>query len=323
MHISRLAAVATTVLVTTALAGCSGSTVPADDGSDSPLSTYLSSVWGGDLSEEEQLAQFEKQNAEREELIAQCMTEEGFEYIPNTGNSSISFGTDQEWKPDDREWVAQYGYGNVNWPGRDEMNEAPAEEYTDPNQDYVESLSESEMTAYYEALYGPTPSEDELGDDGSYEWNWETAGCSGVAQHEVDGDNPMMSGEHQPIMDAINDFYMTVAESPELAAIDAAWAACMDEADYPGFTKQQDASSSISDEMNAYYENQTEWVEDDPELAKIGEREIDLALADLDCREKTDYRSQSRKVTDALEEQFIADHKTELEALKAAAEQGR
>jgi hypothetical protein len=90
---------------------------------------------------------------------------------------------------------------------------------------------------------------------------------------------------------------------------------------HSGFAKQADAQTSISDKLNEYYNGQTEYVEDDPKLDALGEEEIALAVADLDCREKTNYRDEYEKVQFALEEQFIADNKADLDALKAAAEQ--
>lgn len=323
MNRYRAAAALGSAFVLLALAGCSGSSpAPAADGSDSPLGKYMSSIWGGDLSEDEQMKKFEQDEKDREELVAQCMTEEGFDYIPATSTGSISFGSGDEWKPDDAEWVAQYGYGMVRYPGQDAQPE-PETEYVDPNQDYVESLSESERTAYYEALHGPQPTEEELSEDGSYEWNWETAGCYGWAQHEMEGENPATSEEHKPIMDAINEFYTQTAESTQFAALDAAWSECMADAGQSGFERQQDAQMSMNDKLNEYYENQTEWVEDDPALDELAEEEIALATVDLECREKTDYRAQQQKVSYALEEEFIAEHKAELDALKAAVEQGR
>lgn len=323
MNRSVVGAVAGAATLLLVLSGCSSSSPDASEEEQSPLSAYLSAAWGGDLSEEEQTERFERENTQREELLAECMTEQGFEYIPATNNGSISFGSDVEWEPESREWVSQYGYGMVKWPGADDQASAPTEEYIDPNQDYVASLSESEQTAYYEALSGPPIPEDQMSEDGSYEYDWEQAGCYGWAQHEMEADNPRTSDEHKPVMDAINEFYTNMASAPELADIDAEWAACMDDAGYPGFTVQADAQNSISEELNAFYENQTEWVEDDPELAKLGEKEIELALADLDCREKTDFRAEYTKITFALEEQFIEDNKAELDALKAAAEQAR
>ncbi|MFT3798635.1 hypothetical protein [Microbacterium sp.] len=305
------------------LTACSGESSPQSSAEeDSPLNAYLSAAWGGDLSEEEQQAYWSEQNTKREEITAACMSDLGWEYVPNVDNT-VTVSSGEEWQPDDREWVAQYGYGMINWPGQEETETEGTEEYTDPNQDYVMSLSESEQTAYYADLYGAGPTEEELNEDGSYEWNWETAGCSGKASHEVDGDSPWSDEQFVPLMEAISQLYTDAGNAPELSALNKEWADCMADAGYPGFAKQEDAQTSISDELNAYYENQTEWVEDDPELAELAETEVDLALADLDCREKTDFRAQQAKVQRTLEEQFIEDHKAELEAFKAAAEQGR
>lgn len=318
--VRTLAALSASALVL-ALAACSpGGGDAAEDEYSSPLNDYLSAVWGGDLSEEDAMARAEEELRIREEIAAECMAEQGFDYVPvvDMGYTSSS---GQEWEPDDREWVAQYGYGAVRSPGSDDVPD-PDEQFVDPNQEYVESLSESEMTAYYEALYGPQPTEEELNDDGSYEYNWETAGCQGFADNETRASNPMESEEHKPLMDAINEFYTAMETDPALAEVDGEWVTCMEEAGYSGFSAQFDAQNSVYDELNAYYEGITDYVEDDPALDEIAEREIDLALADLDCREATDYRERRQAVSVELEEQFITDNKTALEALVADAEQG-
>lgn len=317
-----LAALSASALILT-LAACSpgGDSTSSEDEYYSPLNEYLSAVWGGDVSEEDWMARAEEEQRIREDIVAECMVEQGFEYTPFVDMGWSSSSAD-EWKPDDREWVAQWGYGAVKSPG---MNDAPdpEEQVVDPNQEYVQSLSESEMMAFYEALYGPQPTEEELNEDGSYDYNWETAGCQGLAEHEVSGDDPMQSDEHKPLMDSINEFYMQMETTPELADIDAAWADCMADAGYSGFTKQYDAQESVYTELNSYYEGVTEFIEDDPALDEIADREVELALADLDCRESTDYRERRQEVAVALEEQFIADNKAALEALVADAEQGQ
>lgn len=191
----------------------------------------------------------------------------------------------------------------------------------DPNQEYVSSLSESEANAYYETLHGVPPTEEEIGEDGSYEYDWEQAGCYGWAQHEVSGEDPYSSEEHKPVMEALNEFYATVQSAPELAELNDAWSSCMTEAGYSGFATQPEAQQSIYDELNEYYENMTgPYVEDDPALLEIGERELELALVDLDCRESTDYRQESLRVQFAMEEEFIQEHQAELDALKEALE---
>jgi hypothetical protein len=315
------AALASAALLALILTGC-GAGPDADgapDPADSPLSKYMMAIYGQSGDEEDWEKKAIEDNKETEELVAECMTEEGFEYIPQTQN--ISFGSSDEYDPESEEWVAQYGYGAVNWPGRDEQ--AEEEPVEDPNQDYVTALSESEQAAYYESLWGPQPTEDELAEDGSYTTTWEQQGCYGWASHEVQGEDPMQLDEHKPLMDALQTFWESQATAPELSELDAEWAECMADGGEGGFSAQAEAQTSIHDEMNEYYESQTEYVENDPELEEIGEREIALALLDLECREKTDYRAKAAKVMYALEEEFIADHKAELEALKADAEQGR
>lgn len=304
------------------LAGCTGTSVDASDEKVSPLSEYFIALSGGDLSPEEQEAKYAAEDKQREELMAQCMQDEGFEYVP-VPTTNVSFDTGEEWKPDDREFVSQWGYGAVEYPGGDE-EPAPEEMTSDPNADYISSLSESEQTAFYEALYGPTPSEEELSEDGSYEYDWQTAGCSGWASHEIGGDDPLQSDEFADVMDAINTLYEDTASLPEIAELDRAWSTCMDAAGYPGFATQSDAQNSIYDELNALYEEGTsETGVDQAQLDAVHEREVELALADLDCREELDYRKTYEKAQFAAEEAFIEDHKAELDAMKAAAEQAR
>lgn len=323
------------------LAGCA-STPEADRtdaAEESPLGEYFAAAYGGDTSEEEQQKQFAEDEREREEMVAQCMTDEGFEYTPNVQDASFMMSGGEDWDPDSREWVSQYGYGQINYPGREEMESGDVGEYVDNNADYVESLSESEQQAFYEALHGPMPDEEDMPmEDESMEYDWETAGCSGWAQHELLGEDPFMSDEHKPLMDDMNKLYETMMDSPELADIDAAWASCMADSGHPGFTTQFDAQNSIGEEMNALYEESSgsglDGSETDPDealmagpdeaqMAELGEKEIELALVDLECREKTGYQDAFQKVNNELEQQFIDDHEAQLEAFKADAEQGR
>lgn len=315
-----LASAAALALILTGCGGAAGPDGGAADPADSPLNTYMMALYGQGGEETDWEAEAIENNKLTEELVAECMTEEGFEYVPQTNNISFGSGAD-EYEPESEKWVSQYGYGAVNYPGRDAQPEDEPGE--DPNAEYVTSLSESEQAAYNEILWGPQPSEEEMNAEEGYSPTWEQQGCFGKASHEVQGEDPMQSDEHKPVVDALQAFWQEQGEAPELSEVNAAWASCMADAGESGFSAQPDAQTSIYDELNAYYEKQTEFVEDDPKLDEIGEREITLALVDLDCREKTDYRAKAQTITFALEEQFIEDHKSELEALKADAEQGR
>lgn len=327
MH-TRLRATAAGVLVLTAslaLSACSTASPEAAPVEESPLSQFFSEAQGGALSPEEQEKQFAEDERQREELIAQCMTKEGFEYTPNIQDASLGAAAEGgEWEPDSRGWVAQYGYGIINYPGRDDA--ASGEQVVDANADYVATLSESEQAAFNEALYGPVPAEgDAPVEDETAEWDWTTAGCLGWAEHErgQSGGLPAMPEQHEPLMDAVNEFYENMMNSPELVEIDAEWASCMTAAGQPGFSAQIDAQTSISDESIALFEEAGETAPDEAAMAELGEKEIELALVDLECREETDYRSSVQEVQNKQEQQFIDDHKPELEAFKADLEQVR
>ncbi|MGY2080093.1 hypothetical protein [Modestobacter sp. SYSU DS0657] len=313
------------------LTGCSGSDDAPDDSASEvevgPLGEYMNAVYGGDLSPEEQERRFAEQQEKQEELVAQCMQEQGFEYTPDNQSMTFSSGDGTEWEPDDREWVGQYGYGAVKSPFSEEP--VPAEEeWVDPNGDYVASLSESEQAAFYEALYGPQPTEEEMNEEVSYEYDWKTAGCQGAAQHEVAGEDVSQSEEFKPLFDALNEFYEGMASWPGMVELDAEWAACMDAAGHGGYATQTDAQNSLYEELNEIYES-TALTEDgefagEPDQAALdalAKREVELALADLECREETDYRDRAADVNREAEQQFVDDHKSELEAMKAAAEQ--
>jgi hypothetical protein len=58
-------------------------------------------------------------------------------------------------------------------------------------------------------------------------------------------------------------------------------------------------------------------------LKELKEREIDMALADFRCAKDIDYNNVQLTAQFAQEEQFIEDHKAELDALIAAYSTGK
>ena len=120
-----------------------------------PLDKYLSVLWEGqDYTQEH----YDKIDLQREELMAECMAKEGFEYVPNANSGTTVMSDDDQEGPawDSLEFAQQYGYGVFDWPGSSGDDEAPVDEeiYVDPNEGYVNSLSPSEQEAYYATLYG-------------------------------------------------------------------------------------------------------------------------------------------------------------------------
>jgi hypothetical protein len=319
--LSRVAPLAVILGATLTLSACS--LFPGAAGSEKldptkgPLSEYMSAFYG---EQDEEF--YAKQAQEIEELVAACMNEEGFEYIPV---DQTQYSSDFDWEErQTKEWIAANGYGvNLTEEQQEEQN-SQYEDFEDPNSEYVESLSESEMTAYYEALWGPQPTEEELNEDGSYEYNWETSGCYGVSQHEVTGDQPYDQDEFKPLFDAMNTLYQDQSKDPRMKELDAAWASCMADAGFGEFKIKADAANSIYEQQNEFWENNPEGNPPSAEqTAEWREVELDVALADYECGEETNYTQESLKVQFELEEQFIKDHKSELDALVAFSEKNK
>lgn len=364
--IPALTTFAAAALIVT-LAGCTGS--PTDTASDAPptdrdltsddmpLNAYRDLLWLGGASPEEMERTQIEQAAKVDARVVPCMKEQGFEYIPDTSDldeleaaendreTAEADGEEiaaDEWEPDERSWVASYGYGIVDYPGKQDEPDVP--EVTDedvaaadPNASYLDTLSESERAAYDEALFGPPVDKDSL--DGTEEYDWTEAGCVGRAAHELEAEGEI-PGEvdlspFEGVITRMGEFTESIDEEADYAELDREWASCMSDAGESGFTRQPEAVESIVDEANELtsgvaIENGEEVTDepaaepvdpDGPEMEDLRQREAELALADLDCREKTDYTQATLRIQFDLEEQFIADNKTELDALRLAIEQ--
>lgn len=111
------------------------------------------------------------QQMEMEERTAECMAREGFEDTPvdwsQGGMVSIDLG-DLDVARGSREFAERYGYGVTTNPWGDQIAEPLPEEtpgdWIDPNQEYLESMSDVAREADYIALHGdPSTSEDSTG----------------------------------------------------------------------------------------------------------------------------------------------------------------
>lgn len=295
---------------------------------DSPLAKYFSAGYDPNMSEEEMQLEMAAQQMRAEELMAQCMADEGFEYIPvdwsASGGMVSSTDLDVEW--DSREFAERYGYGVFTSPWDEFVYDPEGEEFVDPNQAYVESLSDSERDAYYEAAYGKMQEESE---DGYVEYDWETAGCQGRAQHEVYGGSSWDADEFSDLLDSLNRLYTDLERDPRVLDLDREWASCMADAGYSGLTSPRLAQDEIWNQMNRFWEDQNaDYPDGDgPDIRESAEyreaaaAEISQAVADWDCKDGVGYTQEMLKIQFALEEQFVNDHRSELEAFQASQEQ--
>lgn len=150
------AALASTALV---LAACSST--PEASGEEEapaaqdmgPLAEYMG--WA-DFDQESSMAEQEEMQKKVEELTAACMKKEGFEYKPVTYDNQMyedpNAAAYELWGT--REFAEKYGYGiSMSRSSQTEMQNE-GQEWVDPNQEYIDAMSESEKMAYYDALWG-------------------------------------------------------------------------------------------------------------------------------------------------------------------------
>lgn len=316
------------------LTGCSGDGKAAA-AEDSPLQKYLGQLWDDTEWSQETL---DAQTLKTEEYVAKCMSKQGFEYTPNTqnGGTITTSGGDEdgpEWGS--VEFAKQYGYGIIDSPGIDEgTDDGDVEEYFDPNEKYVSSLSESEQEAYYEALHGPQPTEEEwaeMEENGdSFEYDWKTAGCYGEAQHKTQTDqdaytkaseDPEFEDLFAEIDALYNDLWSDEGNNEDVAAINSEWSTCMTGKGQDAYNSPAEAQQKLYDEMSELQlpgGESGEWKElSDAENKKFQEREIKVAVADAECQAKVKYTDNLAKIQTKLEQGFIDENKAQLDKLVA------
>jgi hypothetical protein len=288
---------------------------------NTPLEEYLNAAYGTYVTPEETLARERQRYTKQEDYIAVCMKDAGFDYVPDPNRWTIFVGG---YPLDDPHWVELYGYGILNQPPDTSPQRS---NYVDPNGQYVNALPGAERDAYMTTLHGDMnalmadPNQGNGSPDG-----WRLKGCEGWAAHQWDLHNPQnvldASAEFAPLFAAITELQAKLGDDGTghgigMAQADASWVACMADSGYLGFTAQRDAEASIASSASSVTGSPSS-----DEYRALADKEVKMALADLDCRQKTGYRTAQYDAKVAAETQFVADHKAELEALKRASEQG-
>lgn len=290
----------------------------------------------GDWSEEDSTAQ----QTRMEEIVAECMAEQGFDYTPvdysSMGTSYSSDDLDVEWGT--LEFAKEYGYGMTTdpWGAQDQAPPEQTEEFADPNQDYVMAMSESEQQAYYAALAGEQMTMDpSAAEPEEVEYNWETAGCQGRANHQV-YEGGIDTDEFASLQEELNGMYEQTMNDPRMAELNSEWASCMADAGYTGLAAVGDAENTFSEQVNALYENAytdmpPDATEEDyaaieegiaDERAAMTANEIETAVADFTCREEVRYDEVQSEINLENQQEFYDTHKAELEAWAEALKAG-
>lgn len=301
----------------------------------SKLTDALSVIYGDpeEMDDTDWAKQAEEQDKKRQEIITACMAEQGFEYKPSVYDHSSITVMDEDSRTE-LERAEQEGYGYFS----DANISGGGVEVEDPNQELLASMSDAEREAWQVALNGEPV---EPGPDDEYEYDWETAGCWGKADHEM---NSLDSADVDPwrvlyedpqwseLSEGMNKVWEKTSGSPKMQALDQEWAACMADqgvSDFKTPNSIYDALSKMQEDLygDLYASvseddwNDPNFTPPEPDPAKIEEArktEIKWAVADVTCQEKTNYRRKLNDIQVKFENEFYDQNKDLIDAFLAA-----
>lgn len=259
------------------LAGACGSendtTQSAASNGESPLADSLG-LPSWNFNEEESEARYAEAQRQRQALIATCMKARGFEYTPVDYSQFVSFSSvDSENERGSDEWIAKHGFGistqqfaqssvGPDLVGFDDERPGPmmTDLQTDPNQEYVESLSESDRDAYYAALHGSMPTlapDDPDFEDSMEDFFANSDACNMVAQRESDlFDIEKMRRIEDEFGDELDELYDRLESHPKIVAHNKEVSSCVAEAGL-SFTSMEQAREQINSKLNAIDNNRS------------------------------------------------------------------
>jgi hypothetical protein len=227
------------------------------------------------LTEEEYAAHIEKTQA----LIASCMSEAGFEYVPADVESVAKAQTAVRTEPgmDREEYKKRWGYGvSTRFDNRVKEIELGLQ-----NLAIFENLSEADQVAYERTLYGEDP-------DATFAFTFDeedfsgTGGCTRKAIEQVFTPEQLKDTY-------VNPKDILVESDPRVVEADANWVACMQDAGYDGYLDQDEIIEEFEERFDTLTEGEdptTLTVAQAEELKQMQAEEIAISLADLDCQIK-------------------------------------
>lgn len=284
-------------------ASASASAVPDDappsQAPPGPLETYLG--YTDELDSPETIA---ARITWRENLTAACMAEQGFDYtpvVPAVGDIELEDGP----IPGTAEFVERYGYGI--WTQPSSSGGYHWARGVDPNEALVEAMSDAAREAYVLALSGPVISESA---DGSV---MREGGCASTADEPTSGEVEYLVEVRREAM----AFLETIDQDPRFAEVHAAWASCLADA---GFADRSPGAARQRVEAE-FLEALVDGAPPAPDVVSAGAaEERTLAIADLECRDTTDWSARHRALELEVQQEYVDAHLDDLEALVAAME---
>jgi hypothetical protein len=288
------------------LGGCSGD--EPEDGPPPPTTSPLAEILGWGMATDRGSATPEVSEVERqrhlqvENLIADCMAEQGFDYVPVPIEDRRSGPFDEAYALDAADFAERYGYGVTT------LTPQTSEPVPDPNQQIMDGLPPEEQEEYRQALWGAADVVDPEPAD---------QGCQMRAASTVYGlDDPdglaREMDRFEDLFQALDELWQRIEDDPRLADTDRHWVQCMTAAGYPGFERPHDARQSVFDQFAAL----SGQAEPDPDqVADLRAYELALAPVDHACREEH-IEGPRRMVAFEHEASFVEQHRAELEAYR-------
>lgn len=293
----------------------------SDTTRESPIGDLLGIPVSDDDAMEEYFGQLQR---DAEQKIAQCMRAEGFEYTPVDYSA---FGGRSIADFESRAFAEEQGFGAAPFPSG-EMQEV-IEDFSDPNQDYMMSLTEGEREAYQTVLSGELPDFDPSSED---EFFFEPAGCQGDAYEEV-----FSFGQ---VFEQFNDEFESMEDNfeadPRIVKARGDWSRCMADAGF-SYSSADEAEQQFRTRYEAIMRNPDvfEAPEIDPdnppnegepvftgfpkfkpefqaEVDDILAEEVKAAVASWDCNEP--IKELERDVQVEMEQEFVDTYGAEIRA---------
>ncbi|MCL2803991.1 MAG: hypothetical protein FWD29_08615 [Micrococcales bacterium] len=300
---------------------------------DTPLGPYRPFLDGPVWNPEEQYLMRKAEHEQRERIIAGCMKESGFNYYPTEYGgsaeglgSSISDMASTLYVPPldaDRSHVERWGYGVDP-----DTVDTRIEDYSDPadaqNQAYVNGLSPSARSQYNVAFIGYAeviPGQDQG-----------IGGCVGNANGVVPEKgvrSESFDANFNELAWAVKTLtFMDVPSDSAAVKLNREWSQCMMAAGID-VTGGQEIIPSNTGYLNqatplmAFFyarslENSDIATDDSPRLI-ASPAQVEVAVADYDCRAQTDYFNRILDVQIRVERSFLDLHRAELNDMRAAA----
>lgn len=277
-----------------------------------PLDQHLGVIFQGHKQTQ---AEEEQQELKFEELVAKCMTDLGFEYIPAVGNNrTVCFHGESltDGPPTGSlEYAERYGYGVVEQP--------PASpgchmtRHKNPNDSYKRSLTPEQREKYSVSLNGdPSTLEHRVDDRGqiSTQPSRNQRGCVGWADEQIKQSSPQVFWEDPDFEDlaagirAVGD---QLSSDPRTKDLNSQWSACMARAGHPGIDSPLGARTFVLGVYKSTFADfdgtgSPAWKK---ALTKFHKFEVSVATSEWTCTKEVDYPARLHRIDVELQQDFL------------------